>query len=142
MMIKPETVDERLHVSTPLGKNHDSSGHARAGRAIALAVLAALSSCSLKVRYTHYRDPATPGNSEKIRVYDQEMTVPGKFTILGKLEFRDTGFSKKCSREEVLKAARKKAAEIGADAIKIIKLMKPDLWNNCYRMDAHLIEIE
>ncbi len=100
-------------------------------------------SCSHSVKYTEYRKPSPQKKTEgKITVFEIGDPISAEFTILGKVRLGETGFSHSCGYTDALYLARQKAREIGADAVQIIKVEKPDFWSTCYRVEANLLQFK
>ena len=77
-----------------------------------------------------------------IIVYKPGDKLPSNAKIIGSLYIGDTGFSVRCGLDDVIRLAKKKAREVGGDAIQITEIDYPDLTSTCYRIKANVIVFE
>lgn len=99
-----------------------------------------LSSCSPSLKYTSIKPSKTSKPSgHNIIVYPLGSSLPSNATIIGSIYIGDTGFSMGCGYDDVLNIAKRKAREVGGDAIQITEVKTPDLSSTCYRIRANII---
>lgn len=102
-----------------------------------------ISSCAHSVKYEPSRTSSKPRPiNQKVIVYEEGESVPDDAIILGKLKLGESGLSFSCGYNDALYLAKKKAKEVGADAIQIIKVKSPDFWSSCYRLELYLLELK
>ena len=102
---------------------------------ISMFIVFLLNSCAASVSYKSAAQSRPPKPEEyEIEVFHANETPSKKNTTLGLISVDDSGFTINCSYDVVLGKAKEKAREIGADAIKIVKIESPDLFSSCYRI--------
>jgi hypothetical protein len=63
----------------------------------------------------------------------------GRYTVVGEVKLRDTGFSVKCHEDDALAIIRREACRTGADVVNIVEERRADFLSSCYRADAQLL---
>jgi S1-C subfamily serine protease len=116
---------------------------ARRRRTLALQAPLALVltvSCAPAVTYTEL-GPAAPakGIADPIPVYFDDTDIPPGFTVAGELRIGDTGFSTGCDLDAVIGIAKDRARKVGADAVYVARVVRPDFSSTCYRITARLL---
>jgi hypothetical protein len=102
-----------------------------------LLLVTLFSSCAASVSYKSISEARQPKpDGFEVQVFQENETIAKKNTTLGLISVDDSGFTVHCSYDIVLEKAKEKAREIGADAIKIVKVESPDLISSCYRLKA------
>ena len=71
---------------------------------------------------------------DKVAFLDLDHTVPAGAKKIGDAKFGDSGFSTDCNFDTNLINARKLARANGANIVKVVKKVTPDLWSTCYRI--------
>jgi len=84
-------------------------------------------SCAHSVTYTEIRK-ATPDKkvADKITVYEIGDPVKTGYIELGTVWLGESGFSQSCGYNDALYLARQKAREVGADAVQVTRVEKPN----------------
>ncbi|MBD3337598.1 MAG: hypothetical protein GF353_00725, partial [Candidatus Lokiarchaeota archaeon] len=106
------------------------------GRILIIIVIISISlSCAPSVQYqgkSYLRDKQTTIND--ISVLDEDSDIPLNAKILGSVYIGDSGLSIGCSFDEVINIAKRKAVEVGGDAIYLTEIISPDFSSTCYRI--------
>ena len=96
-----------------------------------------ISSCAPSVSVTKFNEKRPPKPAEdKIFVFFNTDKLSDKCVPLGEISVYDAGLAVNCGFYDVLFKAMDQAKEIGADAIKVTEVKKPDLLSTCYRIKA------
>lgn len=106
-----------------------------------LLLAALLAGCTTVTRY-EARTSAGPARAADypVYLYPKEMRVPRPHEIIGTMTIRDTPFTVfGGSFESEVAQLRKRARKVGADAVHLTSVEKPDFLHAKYRMDANLI---
>lgn len=95
-----------------------------------------LFSCASNVtsNFTSQYKPLTI--EDKVAFLDIQNKVPENAKKLGEAKYGDSGFSTNCDFNTNLISARKLARANGANIVKVIKKLTPDLWSSCYRISV------
>lgn len=94
-------------------------------------------SCGPSIKVTSSGETREPKSKDyKMLVLDINDRLPDKCVSLGEISVYDAGLAEHCSYKEVLSKAIKQAKTMGADAIKLTEVLKPDFWCTCYRIKA------
>ncbi len=56
---------------------------------------------------------------------------------LGRIRYRDSGFSTRCDEAAALRLFQSDACALGANVVLITAERGPDFWSTCYRAEAH-----
>jgi len=108
-----------------------------------IALLYVQFSCAPTVQYQGERKSRTKQSTiSDIIVFDQNSYIPSNANILGSIYIGDSGLSVGCSLNEVIDIAKRKAIEVGGDAIQITELKTPDFSSTCYRIRANILALE
>lgn len=108
-----------------------------------IAVLYLQFSCAPTVQYQGERKSRTKTSTiSDIIVFDQDSYIPSNANILGSIYIGDSGLSVGCSFNEVIDIAKRKAIEVGGDAIQITELKTPDFSSTCYRIRANILALK
>ena len=99
-----------------------------------------LISCSHTVTFKQISTVSSRNSSGKIDVYEKGEKVEHEYKTIGSLWLGESGFSESCGYEDALFLSREKARELGADAVKVYKINKPDFTSTCYRVGVYIIE--
>ena len=93
--------------------------------------------CAASVSFTPNGSARTPKpENAKITILDGDERYSDKCASLGQIEVYDAGLAVNCDFDVVVNKAVQKAQEVGADAIKITEIKKPDFISTCYRLKA------
>ncbi|MCU7495634.1 MAG: hypothetical protein HF314_02280 [Ignavibacteria bacterium] len=94
-------------------------------------------SCGPAVNVTSLKEnrPPKPKDYNMI-IAEPEDRLIDECVPLGQINVFDAGLAANCSFRDVLVIAIERAKKIGADAIKLIEVKKPDGFSTCYRIKA------
>lgn len=112
----------------------------RGGAASALALLAL--GCSPALTRSGYVRPDRPVARCAPAVKRNAALPAGSFSVVGRVEVGDTGFSTRCSEQDVLALMREEACRVAADVIDIEQESRPDLASTCYRAHARFLRLK
>lgn len=106
---------------------------------ISFIVITALiyTSCGPAVKFIpsgSNKEPKT--NNYQVLVLAPDNKLSNDCEIIGEISVHDSGISINCGFDVVLSNAIEQAKKVGADAIKIIEVKKPDMISTCYRIKA------
>ncbi len=105
---------------------------------LALALL--LTACSHSQSFDLYEPVQSPNTSGSIDVYELGETISQTYGIIGQFHLGESGFSESCGYQDALYLARAKARELGADAVAVTRVKKPDAISTCYRVTTEILE--
>ncbi|WP_313805631.1 hypothetical protein [Flavobacterium sp.] len=92
---------------------------------------------SLKTNLTNNFQREKLNNEEVFIVYN-ESKLPKESKKIGDIKIGDSGFSTKCSKEEVLNDAKNAAKANNSNIILIDELKEPSFGSSCYRLKARI----
>ncbi|WP_397446240.1 hypothetical protein [Polaribacter sp. R77954] len=94
-----------------------------------------LTSCgtSLKINLTNNYQRENLSNNE-VFIFYNENKLPKESKEIGDLKIGDSGFSTKCSKEEVLNNAKNAAKINNANIVLIDEMKEPNFGSSCYRL--------
>ena len=95
---------------------------------------------NIKSNFTEKLKPLTIEN--KVAFLDLENKLPENVKKIGEAKYGDCGFSTNCGFDTNLINARKLARENGANIVKVVKKVTPDLWSSCYRITVEFYYYE
>lgn len=85
----------------------------------------------------------------RIDLYDEPFAIIEQDTIdrrtnkiIGKVEIKDSGFSKNCDYEMVRDLAKKEALKLGGNCLVITDHKQPDLGSTCHRIKADVFLVD
>lgn len=109
-----------------------------------LLVSLLLTGCSAyhDIDYNHFSDVETRNADGNIDVYEQGVTIKTPHQIIGYVWLGNSGGSWTCGYHDALYLARVKARELGADALIVKEVERPDGWDYCYRVGVDIVEYE
>ena len=105
-----------------------------------LLSLVFIAGCAHTQNFKQANAVLTPNTSGEIDTYEQGEAIEADYTLIGTLWLGESGFSESCGYEDALYLARKKARELGADAIQVDEVKRPDFMSTCYRVGVNIIE--
>jgi len=106
-----------------------------------LALLTLLiSSCSTQVDYIANTSgrAARPDDCD-ISVFLPNTQVGKSYDIIGSILIGDSGLTMDCGQATVIKQAKAKGCQVGADAIVLTEIKEPDWISTCYRIKGNMI---
>ncbi|MXV37978.1 hypothetical protein GO491_04700 [Flavobacteriaceae bacterium Ap0902] len=92
---------------------------------------------SLKTNLTNNYEREKLTNDEVFIIYD-ETELPKESKEIGSIKIGDSGFSTKCSKEEVLNDAINTAKTNNSNIIFIDELKEPNFHSSCYRLEGRI----
>ena len=95
---------------------------------------------NIKSNFTEKLKPLTIEN--KVAFLDLENKLPENVKKIGEAKYGDRGFSTNCGFDTNLINARKLARENGANIVKVVKKVTPDLWSSCCRITVEFYYYE
>jgi hypothetical protein len=99
-----------------------------------------LSSCAPAVKYQPLKTGfKSKSPTEEVLLFAQYDDVPSVYEVIGSVSVGDSGFTLKCGLTDVIEVAKKRAREVGGDAIRLIVVTEPDLLSSCYRITAEVL---
>jgi|ERR1041385_70256 hypothetical protein len=108
-----------------------------------ITIAALLLSCGPSVNFTSTGGKREPKPSaSQVYVFTASDSLPPGAVLLGSISVKDAGLTIHCDYDVVLAAAQDRARQVGADAIKIISVSKPDLLSSCYGIDAFAVALD
>lgn len=106
----------------------------------ALLFLVFLASCAHTQNFQQTNPVLSPNTSGEIDIYEQGEAIEADYTLIGTMWLGESGFSESCGYEDAMYLARKKARELGADAVQVEEVKRPDFLSTCYRVGVNIIE--
>lgn len=101
-----------------------------------------ISSCSPKVTTSIIKKYETTDFKTDVIVIDVSDQVPEEAEVLGDVKIGDSGFSTKCTYEEVIAQAKLEAMKIGGNVLKINEHKLPSaLGSTCHRIQATILKL-
>ena len=100
-----------------------------------------LFSCSAGpgIKYDGQIDSNNSLHNKDILVFEEYTEIiDNNYTVIGKIKIYDAN-SFRCNFDIVISEAKHKTRQVGGDAFVITKLLKPDIWSTCYRIEADVI---
>ena len=87
-------------------------------------------------------DPAADAQETSVLLTGDLRVVQGDSArLLGRVRYRDGGFSTRCDEASALRLFRGDAESVGANVVLIINEKASDLWSTCYRAEAGLYHV-
>jgi hypothetical protein len=96
--------------------------------------------CSHTETYTAESMVQSKSQTGEVDVYEQGVEVTRPYRSIGTVWFGESGFSESCGIEDALFNARATTREMGADALIVEEVRKPDWKSTCYRVSVRVIE--
>jgi hypothetical protein len=103
--------------------------------------LVLLCSCSPRITTSLIKKEKPLSKNSIVIVYDKNDTLPSAFEKLGTVQVADPGLNSK-SYYIVFDAAKLEARKAGGNAIQILKLRIPNIWNSAYSLTASILNID
>lgn len=109
-------------------------------RAITLVIFIScllIMGCGAVVKYKPMGEFRSPkAENFLLTVYQTADEIPIDYEVIGKINVDDSGLTLTCGYEKMMRILKKKALDVGADAIRIIEIESPDFFSSCYRISA------
>lgn len=107
---------------------------------ILVLLMLSISSCSTQVDYIANTSgrAARPDDCE-IGVFLPNTPIKQSYDIIGSLLIGDSGLTMDCGQATVIKQAKTKGCQVGADAILLTEIKEPDWISTCYRIKGNMI---
>lgn len=107
------------------------------------AWLVLLSACSPKITRVGYQKTDNSNSNECEIVIKENAKIDEAFgEVLASIKITDSGFSKKCSEEDVLEILRVEACVLGANLVNLREVKRPNLASTCFRCSADFIKLD
>ncbi len=100
-----------------------------------------LSSCSTRITTSLIKKEKPQSGNITVLVYEKNDTLPTAFEKLGTVRVISLGLDPK-SYYHAFGAAKSEARKAGGNAIQVLKLQKPNNWNNAYSLTASVLKID
>ena len=95
---------------------------------------------------TQYRNVLTYSapleNNAPVEIIAQGQNVPINAKLLGSVNIGDTGFTTKCSYQQVVSDMLKQARAMGGNLVYITKHQPPDEKSTCHRISVNVYKVE
>ena len=113
-------------------------------RILTLSVFIGMVGCSYSYKevYTPINNISSVNTSGRIVVYEKGEMVDREHKIIGALELKDSGATLRCGYYDALMLSKERARELGADAIVIRNIKRPDFVSTCDRLEIDIVEFE
>ena len=102
--------------------------------------LSTLLACSHTENYAAENTVQTKNETGEVDVYEMGTEITRPYRSIGTVWFGESGFSQSCGVEDALFNARATTREMGADALIVEDVRKPDWKTTCYRVSVRVIE--
>ncbi len=99
-----------------------------------IAILLASCGTAKKAHVLNYSTPLS--SNERVEVVGMGKPVPPGSNFIGSLSIGDTGFTAKCSYQQVMQDAIEVARGMGGNIIQITEHKEPDAMCSCHRIKA------
>jgi len=109
-----------------------------------LGIICAISVCSCSPKITTNITKSAPAYESKhpVAIYRSDSQLPQGAEELGTVQINNSNwFAARCNEAAVLSAAIDEAAKAGGDALLITETPMPNVWNNCYQMEAVIFKL-
>lgn len=101
-----------------------------------------MTACSPKVTTTILKDYGPADYDDEIAVVGLEDPAPDGAEMLGEIRIGDSGFSTKCTYEDVIDQAKLEARKVGGNVIKITEHKLPSAFgSSCHRIQAQILRV-
>jgi hypothetical protein len=99
-------------------------------------------SCSPKVTSSLIKKYEPLDFTENVTVLGLEEEVPAEAELLGEIKIGDSGFTTKCTYEDVIAKAKLEAMKIGGNVLKITEHKTPSsMGSSCHRIMAKILKM-
>ncbi len=103
-----------------------------------LALLTA--ACATQVDYVANSSGKSPRPDNcDIEVYLPGTSIARSYDIIGSVLIGDSGLTMSCGQATVIKQAKEKGCQVGADAILLTEIKEPDWISTCYRIKGNML---
>lgn len=96
-------------------------------------------STSKRTNVLNYATPLPIGTPVEVIGLGQKL--PNNVKFIGSISIGDSGFTTKCSYQEVINDAINLARGMGGNIVQITEHKEPDLWSTCHRIKADIYYI-